>query len=334
MSGWLITGGTGSLGQALTHRLVADPTVDRVIVYSRDELKQAQMADALGAAAALDGGKVRFFLGDVRDLQRLGMALRGVDVVVHAAALKRVDAIAYNPSEVVQTNVVGSWNVCLAAMRHGVTRTVFISSDKAVAPTNIYGASKYLAERLVVGANTYGVPGGQSFTVVRYGNVAGSRGSVIHLWRRAVAEGRPLMLTDERMTRFWLTLDDACHLVRYAADPRQVEAGEVVVPVLPRFRVLDLARAVAGEAGAREVTGRRSGGEKLHESLLSEPEIALTVRRGSVYIVRPDPHPWTAARPARGDPLPEGFTYTSDGAPRLSVGELLERLAEVPAEAR
>ena len=336
MTSWLITGGTGSLGHALTRRLLADPAVTRVAIYSRDEFKQHQMAQAFGAEADPAGGRLRFFIGDVRDLQRLGLAFRGVDVVVHAAALKRVDALAYNPSEVVRTNVDGTWNVALAATLESVPRVVFISSDKACAPTNIYGASKYLAERLIVGANTYGVPRGTSCTAVRYGNVAGSRGSVIHLWRRAVREGRPLVLTDARMSRFWLSLDEAVTLVLEAADPVQTAAGEVVVPVLPSIWLRHLATAIAGSDYPIDVRARRPGGEKLHESLLAEPEIPVTVRRGARYIVRPEPHPWVdgagTRRPGDVD-LPADFSYTSGENPAwLSVERLQELLADVPEE--
>lgn len=329
---WLITGGTGSLGQALVRRLLADREVERVVVLSRDELKQAHMAAALGTDADVNGGRVRFFLGDVRDVERLRLAFRGIDVVVHAAALKRVDAIAYNPSEVMQTNVNGTWNVCLAAIQAGVRRTVAISSDKAVAPTNIYGASKYLAERLVVGANTYGFPVGNLFTVVRYGNVAGSRGSVINLWRRAVAENRPLTLTDERMTRFWLTLERACDLVLLAASDA-VQAGEVVVPRLLGFKVIDLAEAIAGRSNyPAHISGRRGGGEKLHESLLTEPEVALTVDRGDYYLIRPDPHPWDASEPEVERSVPDEFQYTSDRVPQMTMQSIAALLSDVPEE--
>ena len=192
-----------------------------------------------------------------------------------------------------------------------------------------------MAERLVIGANTYGAPQGTDLVAVRYGNVAGSRGSVIHTWRKAVAEGRPLQLTDERMTRFWLTLDEAAELVMQAANPRGVVmAGDVVVPVLPSFRVRDLLLAIAGKDAHYEVTGRRSGGEKLHESLLSEPEIALTTLAGDNYIVQPEPHPWRGTIVRDPVPFPEGWRYDSDANTRwLSRHDLETRLREVPEEA-
>jgi UDP-N-acetylglucosamine 4,6-dehydratase len=332
MSSWLVTGGTGSLGNALVRRLLADATVERIAVVSRDELKQARMAEALGHDADLDGGRVRFFLGDVRDLQRMELAMHGVDVVVAAAALKRVDSIAYNPSEVIQTNVMGGWNTYIAALHAGVRRVVAVGSDKGCLPSTPYGGSKYLAETLAVNCNTYGAPRGTTYTALRYGNVAGSRGSVIHLWRRAVAEGRPLALTDARMTRFWLTLDEACDLVLFAASDA-VQPGEVVVPKLPGFLVEDLAKAIGGYSYPRVSTGRRSGGEKLHELLLAEPEVNLTADMGAYYAVQPDPHPWTRTLPNTDKcSLSEGFIYSSDTAPRLTMGRLCELLNAVPDE--
>ena len=334
MTSWLISGGTGSLGQALTRHLLTRPDVTRVAIYSRDERKQALMAGAFGAEANVDGGRLRFMLGDIRDIEALEMAMHKVDIVVACAALKRVDSIANNPSEVVKTNVDGTWRTCLAAIRQHVKRVVFISSDKACQPTNQYGASKFMAERLVIGANTYGAPQGTELVAVRYGNVAGSRGSVIHLWRQAVAKGDPVNLTDERMTRFWLTLPEAVQLVMQAANPNGVVlAGDLVVPVLPSFRVKDLLRAIAGPDYPYSVTGRRSGGEKLHESLLAEPEIALTSWIGDNYIVSPEPHPWRANIVRDPVPFPDGFRYDSDANTRwLGVADLKRRLLDVPEE--
>ncbi|MDD5304311.1 MAG: SDR family NAD(P)-dependent oxidoreductase [Elusimicrobia bacterium] len=329
-----MTGGTGSAGQAIVRHLLTRPDVTRVCVASRDELKQARMAAALGSEADVNGGRVRFFLTDVRDIEALSMAMRGVDIVIHAAALKRVDAIAYNPSEVLKTNVDGTWRVCLAAIQSRVKRVVFISSDKSVAPTTHYGASKFMAERLVIGANTYGAPQGTELVAVRYGNVAGSRGSVIHTWRNAVANGLPLSLTDERMTRFWLTLDEAVQLVMFAANPKGVVlAGDTVVPVLPSFRVKHLLQAIAGKDAPYAVTGRRSGGEKLHESLLSEPEIGLTSLADGHYIVAPEPHPWRPGIVRDPGPFPADWQYSSDTNTRwLGVADLKRRLALVPDE--
>jgi UDP-N-acetylglucosamine 4,6-dehydratase len=335
----LITGGTGTFGQAFVRRVLDDPAVTRVRVLSRDELKQAEMAERFRPVDP--HGKLRFLLGDVRDRNRLLLAFQDVELVVHAAALKRVDAVAYDPEEVVKTNVLGTMNVLDAAIRACVSRVVVISSDKAVMPTNIYGASKFMAESYAISANVYGAPRGVRSCAVRYGNVLGSRGSVVHRWRRQWSAGDPLTLTDPRCTRFIMPLETAVDLVLDAA--RTMEGGEVFVPQLRAAHLMDLAIAVAGPYWPRHVVGLRPGGEKIHETLLSPEESVRTVARQGVYLLRPALHPWRATfdagRPG-GDGgawpptswrrLEDGFLYTSESAPKASVEELRDLLAKVP----
>ena len=313
MSSILITGGTGSLGNALVARLLRDPQWERIIVLSRDELKQSEMMTRFQADERL-----RFFLGDVRDRRRLREAFRGVNVVVHAAALKRVDAGSYNPGEIKRTNVDGTENVCAAAIDCGVAQVLTISSDKAVQPTNIYGASKMFAEHLTVNANAQGFPAGTRLACVRYGNVMGSRGSVVHLWRADVRAGHPLRLTDARMTRFWLTLDDACDLVEHAL--LALAGGEIFVPKLRAIRLTDLAAAVAGDDYPVTFTGLRPGGEKLHEALLGIHEVPRTLDCGGVYVVPPELHEWTGAQ-WTGARFPRTH-YESDSVEFIGVEEL------------
>lgn len=327
MTDILITGGTGSFGTHFVRQCLQDRTYRRVIVYSRDEWKQAQLAAALGVEDIARHPRLRLFLGDVRDPRRLKQAMRGVSVVVHAAALKRVDAGAYNPSEILKTNVLGTENVCVATCEAGVSHVVTLTSDKGVQPTNIYGTSKQFAEHLTVQANSYGYPQGTRHACVRYGNVLGSRGSVLHIWRAAVAAGQPIRLTDARMTRFWLTLDMACDLVRYALT--KMRGGEIFVPKLHAAKLQDIATALAGPDYPVEVTGLRPGGEKLHEVLLSPHEVPLALDWGEHYIVPPEIHPWTDAA-WLGDRLPEGFVYSSDQVPQLNVEALKRLLKSVP----
>ena len=324
MGGVAITGGTGTFGRAFVAHLLRDPAVTRIAIISRDELKQAEMAAHLGEHAPL-----RFFLGDVRDRDRLTQAFYGCDTVVHAAALKRVDAIANNPSEVRRTNIEGSANVIQAAIAAGVAKVVMISSDKACLPTNSYGVSKAQMEHEAIASNTYSVPRGTKIAVVRYGNVVGSRGSVVHLFRAAVAAGRPIPITDPAMTRFWLTIDDAIGLVTHTLEI--MRGGELVIPVAPAARVVDLAEAIA-PAHPTVVVGLRPGGEKLHEILLNDDEARRTVVTEHVFIVNPAVHPWCAEAPWEGDPLPPEYVYRSDLVGwRLSVEELRKIVEGVPA---
>ena len=344
MSAILITGGSGTFGRAFVRACLTEPAApdmlplterrwDRVISYSRDEVKAAAMVEEFGHHRAF-----KAFLGDVRDRDRLAVALRGVDVVVHAAALKRVDVGAYSPSEMLQTNITGTMNVVTEAIEAGVGRVVVISSDKAVAPTNIYGASKYCGEVYAVQANNYGHrrPGEPPTRIaaVRYGNVLGSRGSVVHVWRGQLARGQAPTLTAPDMTRFIMTIEEAVALVRHAL--AEMRGGEVFVPVLPSAYMADLCEAVALEADAKwqdpVVTGLRPGGEKMAEALLNEEEPHRTRRVGAHYVVAPSSHEWTDAGWAAGDPVPTDLVYRSDRNDRwLGVSDLRALLASTEA---
>jgi UDP-N-acetylglucosamine 4,6-dehydratase len=303
----LITGGTGSLGRALIRRFLA-AGVPRVCTYARCEVRQSQLIERYP--------QVHAFLGDVRDRERLERCLGGVETVIHAAALKRVDGGAYHPDEMLKTNVLGMQAVIDASLRAGVSRILFISSDKACQPTNIYGASKLMAEYLATAANSYTVPRGLRVSAVRYGNVLGSRGSVVHIWRQAVQGGRNLVITDPDMTRFWLTLDQACDLVFDALD--LMRGGELIVPCLPSMRLLDVAEALA-PGHPRIFAGLRPGGEKLAERLLSEEETSRSrlakVGHGPERIVVPPAHHSWTSEEWSGSDLPLGVTYFNAGFP-------------------
>lgn len=322
MSGILVTGATGTFGRAFLRRVLPDSRWERVVAYSRDEVKQAAL---LGE---FDSGKLRLFLGDVRDPSRLAMAFRGVETVVHAAALKRVDAGAYSPSEMIHTNIVGTMNVVGAAIQAGVRRVVVISSDKAVAATNIYGATKFCAETFAVQANAYGHPSGTRIAAVRYGNVLGSRGSVLHVWRDQVARGVPVTITDPQMSRFIMTIEQAVNLVLFALDA--MHGGEVMVPLLPSAHMDLLAHAVAGADYPTQVTGLRPGGEKLAESLLNEEEPARTYQVGRYFVVTPSHHEWTDGREwvAPHGFLPGNYVYRSDLTTRWLSEEMLRVLID------
>jgi len=299
----LITGGTGSFGRAFLEQVLRQHNPARIVVFSRDELKQYEMRANLG-----DDDRIRFFLGDIRDRDRLRMALRGVDYVVHAAALKQVDTAEYNPMEFVKTNILGSENVIQACLESGIRKVVALSTDKASSPVNLYGATKLTADKLFVSSNHYGVAGETRFSVVRYGNVMGSRGSVIPLFRRLAAAGEPLPITDNRMTRFWITLPQAVDFVIKSFD--DMTGGELYVPKIPSMKVTDLAEAIAPGAPTTEI-GIRPG-EKLHEEMISSEDSRQTVKRSDRYVVKPTLAIWGGFHEAVGAPVPEGFAYTSD----------------------
>jgi UDP-N-acetylglucosamine 4,6-dehydratase len=298
----LITGGTGSFGKAFLARVLEAHNPNRVIVYSRDELKQYEMKAMFG-----DDLRVRFFIGDIRDRDRLRMALHGVDYVVHAAALKQVDTAEYNPMEFVKTNILGSENVIMASLDAGVKKIVALSTDKASSPINLYGATKLTADKLFISANHYGWSYGTTFSVVRYGNVMGSRGSVIPYFRALAARGEPLTITDSRMTRFWITLPQAVDFVMRSFEV--MVGGELYVPRIPSTRIVDLAEAIAPGSPTIE-TGIRPG-EKLHEEMISVEDARRTIRQDDRYIVLPTLAEWNF-QPPTGEPVPEGFAYASD----------------------
>jgi UDP-N-acetylglucosamine 4,6-dehydratase len=314
----LVTGGTGSFGRRLTEVLLQQQ-VGKLIVFSRDEHKQHEMR-----SAGIQAPQLRYFLGDVRDVDRLRRAMQGVTVVVHAAALKHVEACEYNPHEAVLTNIMGARNVIEAALDRGVQRVLALSTDKAASPVNLYGATKLVAEKLFVQANSYRGAGPTRFACVRYGNVVGSRGSVAPLFLAQRASGR-LTVTDRRMTRFWLTLDQGVRFVVQSIE--SLRGGEIFVPKIPSLGIVDLARAIAPECQIDEI-GMRPG-EKLHEVLISEDEARLTREFDDSYIIEPA-HPWwTTDEAPRGQPLAEGARYRSDENPqRLSLEAIGQMLSE------
>lgn len=315
----LVTGGTGSFGKRFVEHLLRDHEPAAVRIYSRDELKQHEMRQAV------PDERLRFLIGDVRDLSRLRMALRGVDVIVHAAALKQVPACEYNPFEAVQTNIVGAENVVTAAIEHGIPRTVSLSTDKAVNPVNLYGATKLSAEKIVTQGNVYAGDSNVRFSTVRYGNVVGSRGSVIPLFKRQATEGK-LTITDTEMTRFWITLDEAVDFV--IASLERMQGGEVFVPRIPSMSVMDLAEALAPGV-EQEIIGVRPG-EKVHEILLTSDEARHAVRFETYYAVYPAFPYWRTNGFPAGEELPPGFRYASDtNDDWLTAAQLREMAASV-----
>jgi UDP-N-acetylglucosamine 4,6-dehydratase len=314
----LVTGGTGSFGQKFAELLLAEYHPRKLIIYSRDEWKQHVMR-----TGGFDHPSMRYFIGDVRDRERLRRAMQDADIVVHAAALKQVPACEYNPIEAVATNINGSANVIDAALDDHVRRVLALSTDKATAPLNIYGATKLVAEKLFVHANHYNRHPATRFSCVRYGNVVGSRGSVVPLFAEQRLNGK-LSLTDPRMTRFWMTLERGVRFVISCLE--MMNGGEVFIPKLPSMKVIDLARALAPEARIERI-GIRPG-EKLHESLLSAEEARCAVDVGDRYVMLPPDQPWLCEPWRRvGRPLPEGFCYSSEtNATRLSPEEMLEMI--------
>jgi UDP-N-acetylglucosamine 4,6-dehydratase len=316
----LITGGTGTFGKAFLNTVLTQHNPRRIGVFSRDELKQYEMKQKWG-----DDPRVRFFLGDIRDLDRLTVAMYGVDFVVHAAALKQVDTAEYNPMEYVKTNILGSENVIQAAMNAGVKKVVALSTDKASSPVNLYGATKLTADKLFISSNHYSYARGTSFAVVRYGNVMGSRGSVIPFFRKLAAAGSPIPITDLRMTRFWITLPQA---VDFVIDSfTDMSGGELYVPHIPSMRVVDLAEAIAPGAEIEEI-GIRPG-EKLHEEMISTEDARRTIFRDDRFIVMPTLAEWGYSN-TKGEPVADGFAYTSDSNDMwLDVPQLRKMLTEL-----
>lgn len=299
----LITGGTGSFGKKFTQILLAEKNPKKVIIFSRDELKQHEMR-----VRGYDDPRLRYFIGDVRDRERLVRAMHGVDIVVHAAALKQVPACEYNPMEAIKTNIMGTANVIEGALDAGVEKVLVLSTDKAVSPANLYGGTKLVAEKLAIQSNAYAAGTATRYACVRYGNVVGSRGSIVPLFLTQRKSGK-ITITDERMTRFWLSLKQGVHFVIHCIE--QMEGGEVFVPKIPSTKVVDLARAIAPDAQI-EIIGIRPG-EKLHEDLLSEDESRHAVELPHMYVIQPAEAIWFGySWKDKGKPLPEGFTYTSD----------------------
>jgi UDP-N-acetylglucosamine 4,6-dehydratase (inverting) len=299
----LVTGGTGSFGQAFTRYALDQVNPRRLIIFSRDELKQYEMRQRFG-----DDPRLRWFIGDIRDDRRLLRAMHRVHYVVHAAALKQVDTAEYNPFEFVKTNVVGSQNVIEACIDTGVKKVVALSTDKASSPINLYGATKLTADKLFISGNHYAAAYETRFSVVRYGNVLGSRGSVIPFFRRLAEAGQSLPITDLRMTRFFITLAQAVEFVVDSFD--QMHGGELYVPQIPSMKITDLAQAIAPGAPMHN-SGLRPG-EKLHEEMISAEEGRRSVQRGNRYIIQPDLASWGYTPPDDAVPVRPGFHYTSD----------------------
>ncbi len=297
----LVTGGTGSFGKAFVKRALEEFDPRKIIVYSRDEFKQYQMSQTFTS------DRLRFFLGDVRDEKRLYRALCGVDLVIHAAAIKQVPASEYNPFEAVQTNIMGAQNLINAALEAGVQKVVALSTDKACNPVNLYGATKLCSDKLFIAANAYSGKMVTRFAVVRYGNVIGSRGSVVPLFQK-LAESGELPITDERMTRFWITLPQA---VKFVVDSFNImSGGELYIPKIPSMRLTDLAEAIA--PGCRYRTIGIRPGEKLHEMMISRDDSRNLYEFGDRYIKLPDFPFWQVELHAGATAVPEGFEYSSD----------------------
>jgi UDP-N-acetylglucosamine 4,6-dehydratase len=321
----LVTGGTGSFGKQFIEIMLKEYHPAKLIVFSRDELKQHEMR----LNGGFDDPSLRYFLGDVRDLDRLRRAMHGVDIVIHAAALKQVPACEYNPMEAIKTNIIGSSNVIEAALDNSVKKVLALSTDKAVNPVNLYGATKLAAEKLFVQSNSYAGGMATRFSCVRYGNVVGSRGSIIPIFIRQRANGN-LTITDERMTRFWLTLEQGVRFVIRCIE--QMRGGEVFVPKIPSTCIVDLAKVIAPQAGYT-IIGIRPG-EKLHEVLISEDEARSTVELKDMFVVQPSGTLWFGhGWQDQGSKLPDGFCYSSDTNPdRLNVDQIREFIAPFESE--
>jgi UDP-N-acetylglucosamine 4,6-dehydratase len=310
----MVTGATGSFGKALIERVLESGESSRIVAYSRDELKQFEARQYFH-----DDPRLQWMIGDIRDRARLETAMRGIDYVVHAAALKQVDTAERNPSEFIRTNISGSQNIVDAAIASGVQKVVALSTDKACRPVNLYGGTKLVADKLVISANHATGQHSTRFSVVRYGNVLGSRGSVVPLFLKCARRKESLPITDKRMTRFWITLDQAVHFVLESLDVMQ--GGELYVPRIPSMRIVDLAEAVAPNTIMHEV-GIRPG-EKLHEEMICPDDAPYVLRIGDRYIVQPAIATWGYQPPVGAERVSSGFSYSSDNNDQwLSIEQL------------
>lgn len=299
----LITGGTGTIGREITRQIKDLHDIDKIIIYSRDESKHASMAEEFP-----EGGKsgLRYFIGDICDYERLRYAMSGVDVVIHAAAMKHIDKCEYNPTESLRVNVIGSMNVVRACIDTSVKKCMFVSTDKACNPLSAYGAQKYAVERLMIGSNNMGVT---KFNCVRYGNVMGSRGSFVAKWEKLAIEKKPISLTHADMTRFFWSIEEAasfvvCHTL---GKPEENDRGVIYIPKLNKKKMIDIAFTFTNNIS---ITGLRCP-EKIHEELISPAEVISTYEYGDHYIIFPLSHDWCAVSDRRGNPVPDNFTYTS-----------------------
>lgn len=312
----LITGGTGSFGKKLVQR-VLKTNMKKIIIFSRDELKQYEMKQEFR------DGRLRFFIGDVRDKERLYRAFEGVDYVVHAAAMKHVEACEYNPFEAIKTNIHGAQNIIEAAIDKKIEKVIALSTDKAAAPVNLYGATKLASDKLFVAGNSYVGDGKTRFSVVRYGNVVGSRGSVIPFFKKMKMTGK-LPITDERMTRFWITLEQG---VQFVLDSfSRMQGGEIFVPKIPSMKIIDLAKAIGPECEL-EFVGIRPG-EKLHEVMITEDDSRHTREYDSYYVIQPEFPWWNIKSSNYGKSLPSDFKYSSDLNPHWLTIEDLNKIID------
>lgn len=311
----LVTGGTGSFGKKFIEAALKQ-NVKKVIVFSRDELKQYEMAQEF------TDSRVRFFIGDVRDKERLYRAFDGVDIVIHAAALKHVGACEYNPFEAVKTNIHGAQNIIEAAIDRGVKKVIALSTDKAASPINLYGATKLASDKLFVAGNSYAGDKETRFAVVRYGNVVGSRGSVVPFFKKLRQDGATVIpVTDDRMTRFWITLEQGVQFVMDSLT--RMNGGEIFIPKIPSMSILDLAEAIAPDCEIN-IVGIRPG-EKLHEAMITEDDARHTLEYDDYFVIQPEFPWWSAEYKNGGKSLPEGFTYVSNVNNQwLTVDELRE----------
>lgn len=318
----LITGGTGSFGKKCAEMILKECGPKKLVIFSRDELKQYEMSQVLSDA---EYPAIRYFLGDVRDKERLHRAFHGIDYVIHAAALKQVPAAEYNPFEAVKTNVLGAENIIDAAIDAGVKRVIALSTDKAANPINLYGATKLCSDKLFIAGNSYGGWGGTRFAVVRYGNVVGSRGSVIPLFKK-MAESGSIPITDPRMTRFWITLEQGVGFSLECLG--SMAGGELFVPKIPSMKLTDLAEAVAPGC-KHDIVGIRPG-EKLHEVLITRDDARHTLEFEDHFVIEPEFHWWSSETHVVGGgrPVPDGFEYTSDKNDRWLTVEQLRELIE------
>ena len=315
----LVTGGTGSFGKKFIEIVLKRYKPKVIRVYSRDELKQSEMQHYYG-----NKGRVRFFIGNIRDAERLKRAMHGVDIVVHTAALKQVPACEYNPFEAVKTNIWGAQNIIDMAIDNNVRKVLAISTDKAVNPINLYGATKLCAEKIFIQSNSYSGKAGTKFSCVRYGNVIGSRGSVLGKFKEQKKQG-VLTITDKRMTRFWITLEQGVNFVIRCI--KTMKGGEVFVPKIPSMKVLDLAGAIAPKCRIKEI-GIRPG-EKINEALITENEARHTRECKDFFIVEPEFHWWREGNFAGGKKLKDGFRYTSDKNSQWLTKEKMKNLIKL-----
>jgi len=326
----LVTGATGSFGRKFIQIMLREYQPRKLIVFSRDELKQSEMSLRFGED---EYPNIRYFIGDVRDRDRLYRAFDGVDIVVHAAALKQVLAAEYNPIEAVKTNVLGAANVIDAAIDRGVAKVIALSTDKAAGPVSLYGATKLCSDKLFVAANSYSGQHRTRFSVVRYGNVLGSRGSVIPFFQQQQKTGK-LSITDPRMTRFWITLEQGVKFVLSCLD--HMAGGEIFVPKIPSMKLIDLARVIGPDCEF-EVVGRRPG-EKLHELMVGEDDAHNTLEYDNYYAIHPTVRVWSKNEPPStngGRPCPEGFRYSSETNDQwLTVPELERMIDQIKPESR